>query len=372
MSKPIEYAVFLPVGSGGWIASDTVPVIDGSYLHNREVTRLAEELGFDFTLSQAVWRGYGGTSRHFDVNLESLTTAAALAEATEQIGVWSTINTGMLHPAVAAKMVATNDEVSGGRTGLNIVAGGNRVSEHQMGLGFDADNSVKYRRAAEWVEVVKALWTQPTVDYDGEFFQLADCQSNPKPQQGTPPMICAATSDAGLTFVARHLDGVLFEGTTRDSVVEIGQRARRISAENGDRLKSYCVFMVIPGETDRDAQQRVDLYNAGRDHVALARMAAEWGVVYKDMSGKTPEEEGWADATAISTGTVAGSPETIAEQLADMIEHADLDGAVFIMPDFIGDLRVIGEEIMPILARNGFGQAGQPAQSAGSLLSSRR
>lgn len=357
MSKVIEYGVFLPVSSGGWIASANVPLLDGSYAYNREVTRLSEELGFDFTLSQAVWRGYGGPSRHFDDNLESLATTAGLAEATRQIGVWSTVNTALLHPAVAAKMVATNDQISGGRTGLNIVAGGNRVSENQMGLGVGMDNVTKYRRAAEWVEVIRALWTQPTVDYDGEFFTLRDCQSSPKPLAGPPPMICAATSDSGLDFVAKHLDGVLFEGTTRDSVVEIGQRARRISGENGDRLKSYCVFMVIPGETDADAQRRIDHYNAGRDLVALEKMAKEWGVVHKDPTSKRPETEGWAEATAISTGTVSGSPETIAEQLADMIEHAELDSAVFIMPDFIGDLRVIGEEVLPMLARAGFASA---------------
>ena len=357
MSKHIEYGVFLPVSSGGWIASSTVPVLDGTYGYNREVTKLAEDLGFDFTLSQAVWRGYGGPSRHFDDNLESLTTTAGLAEATERIGVWSTVNTALIHPAVASKMVATNDQISAGRTGLNIVAGGNRVSENQMGLGKGLDNATKYRRAAEWVEVIKALWTEPTVDYDGEFFQLSDCQSNPKPPAGPPQMICAATSDAGLAFVAEHLDGVLFEGTTRDSVVEIGQRARRISSEHGDRLKSYCVFMIIPGETDADAQRRIDHYNAGRDRIALAKMAQEWGAVHKDPTAKNPENEGWAEATAISTGTVAGSPATIAEHLADMIEHADLDSAVFIMPDFIGDLRVIGEEILPALAGAGFPQA---------------
>jgi pyrimidine oxygenase len=357
MTKSIEYGVFLPIGSGGWIASDTAPTLDASYSYNREVTRLAEDLGFDFTLSQAVWRGYGGTSRHFDVNLESLTTGAGLAEATDRIGVWSTLNTAMIHPAVAAKMVATNDQISGGRTALNIVAGGNRVSENQMGLGKDIDNATKYARATEWVEVVKALWTEQSVDYDGEYFQLADCQSDPKPLNGVPQMICAATSDSGLAFVAKNLDGVLFEGTSRDSVVEIGQRARRISRENGDRLKSYCVFMVIPGETDADAQRRIDHYLAGRDDVALSNMAREWGMVYKDTSGKTAENEGWANSLALSTGTVAGSPETISEQLADMIEHADLDGAVFIMPDFIGDLRVLGDEILPTLSRNGFPQA---------------
>jgi len=354
--KDIEYGVFMPVASGGWIASSTVPELDGSYTYNRRVARLAESLGFDFTLSQAVWRGYGGPSRHFDVNLESLVTSAGLAEATESIGVWSTVNTAMIHPAIAAKMVATNSEISGGRTGLNIVAGGNRVSEGQFGIGTDVDNASKYRRAAEWVEVVKALWTQEPVDYDGEFFQLRDAQSLPKPVGGVPQMICAATSDTGLAFVAEHLDGVLFEGTSRDSVVAIGQRARRISQEHGDTLKTYCVFMVIPGETDADAQRRIEHYNSGRDLVALGNMAREWGAVHKDATSHNPDNEGWLDSTAISTGTVAGSVETIVEQLADQIEHADVDGAVFIMPDFIEDLTVIGEQIIPALTKGGFGR----------------
>jgi pyrimidine oxygenase len=354
--KDIEYGIFMPVSSGGWIPSATVPELDGSYAYNLEVARLSERLGFDFTLSQAVWRGYGGPSRHFDDNLESLVTSGGLAQATSDIGVWSTVNTAMLHPAIAAKMIATGSQISNGRTGLNIVAGGNRVSETQMGIGLDLDNVTKYRRATEWVEVVKALWTEPTVDYDGEFFTLKDCQSDPKPVGGIPQMICAATSDTGLAFVAKNLDGVLFEGTSRDSVVAIGQRARRISQENGDRLKTYCVFMIVPGETDADAQRRIELYNEGRDLVALERMAREWGAVSHDSSSHNPENEGWKDATAISTGTVAGSPETIAEQLADMIEHADIDGAVFIMPDFVDDLTVLGEEIVPRLVGNGFGR----------------
>lgn len=170
-------------------------------------------------------------------------------------------------------------------------------------------------------------------------------------------MICAATSDTGMAFVAKNLDGVLFEGTSRDSVVAIGQRARRISQENGDRLKTYCVFMIIPGETDADAQRRIDFYNEGRDVVALQNMAREWGAVSHDASAHNPDNEGWLEATAISTGTVAGSPTTIAEQLADMIDNADIDGAVFIMPDFIDDLTVLGEEIVPLLEKEGFGRS---------------
>lgn len=354
MTRMMDYGVFLPVGSGGWIPSTTTPVLDGSYAYNKQVTQLAEELGFDFTLSQAVWRGYGGPSHHFDDNLESLTTTAGLAEATERIGVWSTVNTALLHPAVASKMIATTTQISGARTGLNIVAGGNRVSENQMGLGAGLDNVEKYRKAREWVEVIRALWSEPTVDYDGEFFTLKDCQSSPKPLGGPPPMICAAVSDIGLRFTAEMLQGVMFEGTSRDAMVQLGQRAKQIAGEVGSDLKNHCIFMVIPGETDADAMRRVKLYDEGRDVEAMTKLVYEFGQTARDPKSLEQVRSEWVDSTAISTGTLAGSPDTIAEQLADIIEAGEIDSAIFIMPDFIGDLRVLGEEIVPKLVAGGF------------------
>jgi pyrimidine oxygenase len=361
MSRTVQYGVFLPVGSGGWIPSSTVPELDGSYAYNKQVVQLSERLGFDFTLSQAVWRGYGGPSRHFDVNLESLTATAGFAEASDRIGVWSTVNTALLHPAVAAKVVATGSQISGGRTGLNIVAGGNRVSENQMGLGAGLDHGDKYRRAREWVEVVKRLWTEPVVDHDGEFFRLEDCQSEPKPVGGVPPMICAATSDAGMRFTAECLDGLLFEGTSRDSMVQLGLRAKEISAEVGRPLTTHCIFMVIPGETDADAQRRIELYDSGRDDEAMARMLFEHGTTSRDPLEFQRIKDEWSSSTAISTGTIAGSPETITEQLADIITAGEIDSAVFIMPDFVGDLTVLGEQVLPALAKEGLVGASLPA-----------
>jgi pyrimidine oxygenase len=353
VSRTIEYGVFLPVGSGGWIPSTTTPELDASYAYNKKVTQLAERIGFDFTLSQAVWRGYGGPSGHFDVNIESLITTAGLAESTEQIGVWSTVNTALLHPAVAAKMVATGSQISGGRTGLNIVAGGNRMSENQMGLGAGLDNEDKYRRAREWVEVIRLLWTEKTVDYEGEFFTLADCQSDPKPVGGIPPMICAAVSDVGLRFTAEMLDGVMFEGTSRESMIQLGLRAKRIAGEVGRKIENHCIFMIIPGETDAAAQRRIAVYESGRDTEAMTRLLYEHGLTSRDPKTYEQIREEWSNATAISTGTIAGSPATITEQLADIIEAAEIDSAIFIMPDFIGDLTVIGEEILPALAAGG-------------------
>ena len=350
--RTIDYGVFMPVCNTGWIPSTTTPPLDGSYQLNLRVARLAEELGFDFTLSQANWKGKGGPSRAMDDNLESLTTSAGLAQGTQRIGVWSTAHTMTYNPGVLAKIYATQDQISGGRTGLNVVAGGSPTAEGQFGLWHGLDHPGRYRRAAEWVQCLKALWTQDHVDFDGEFFTLTNCESWPKPRR-VPPMISAANSDVGLRFAARELDGSLIEGTSRAEVVELGQRAKRICAEEGGHLKTYCVFMLIPGETDADAQARIELYNEGRDLVAITGLIDEWTADGKDNSFAERIKEVGLTATAVSTGTIAGSVETIVQELTETIEEADLDSAVFIMPDFIDDLEIIGREIIPGLARNG-------------------
>src|SRR5262249_60775173 len=128
MRRPVEFGVFMPVGQGGFIVSTTRPLTPATYAYNRRVTMLAEELGLGFVISQARWRGFGGASGHNDVTLESITTTGALAECTTRIKLFCTIHTMAFHPAVAAKMIATIDEISNGRAGINLVAGSNPIA----------------------------------------------------------------------------------------------------------------------------------------------------------------------------------------------------------------------------------------------------
>ena len=195
-NRQVPFGVFLPVGNGGFIMSNTSPETPGTYDYNRQVTCLAEELGLGFVVSMARWRGWPGASGHWDRTIESLTTTAGLAQATSRIRLFTTIQTNAVHPAVAAKMIATIDEISGGRVGLNLVAGSNPLDHGQMGIYPDVSHSELYHIAKEWITVAKHLWADERVDFDGTYYHLTDCISNPKPIQGPDlPVLCAATSD---------------------------------------------------------------------------------------------------------------------------------------------------------------------------------
>ncbi len=103
MEKEVEYGVFMPVGEGGWIRSTTAPPVPATYAYNRQVAILAEQLGLDFLLAMAKWRGFGGASHHWDTTLESMTVITALAEVTTRVRLIPTVHTLAFNVALVAK-----------------------------------------------------------------------------------------------------------------------------------------------------------------------------------------------------------------------------------------------------------------------------
>ncbi len=351
----VELGVFLPVGNGGWITSTTSPQLPATYDYNKAVTLLAEEMGFDFALSMAKWRGYGGPSQHWDVTLESLTTMSGLAEATSRIGVWGTVHTMIFHPAVVAKMAAVIDQISGGRFGLNLVAGSNPADQGQMGLWRDLDHEGRYELAEEWITVAKRLWSEDRVDHDGRFYKLTDCMSNPKPAKA-PPIICAGASDRGFRFTVQNCTGSFLLGSNRDDFIKTALRAKEISAEMGrDDFKTYGLFTIVPGGTDAQAQERADYFNAGVDTEALDNQTREYAsdpsVKQNTMANRFIAQG--ESRNSMSPAAIIGSPETIARKLADITVNGKLNGITVIVPDFIDDLRTIGLEVVAGLHAHG-------------------
>ncbi|WP_210253228.1 LLM class flavin-dependent oxidoreductase [Beijerinckia sp. L45] len=353
--KSVELGVFLPVGNGGWITSTTSPETPATYAFNKQVAVLAENLGFDFALSMAKWRGYGGPSKHWDTTLESLTTMSGIAEATSRIGVWGTVHTMVFHPAVVAKMAAVLDQISGGRFGLNLVAGSNPSDQGQMGLWRDLDHAGRYTLAKEWITVAKRLWTEERVDHEGEFFTLTDCMSNPKPAK-LPPIICAGGSDSGFRFTVENCTGSFLLGSDSDDFIKTGLRAKEIAADmNRPEFKTYGLFTIVPGATDKEAEDRVALFNSGVDRVALDNQTREYSgdksLKQNTMANRFIQQG--TEARSITKAAVIGSPETIARKLATIIRGANLNGVTVIVPDFIDDLRTVGTDVVAALAADG-------------------
>lgn len=362
MSRSVPFGVFLPVGDGGFIMSSTSPSTPGTYAYNKEVTVLAEQLGMGFVVSMARWRGWEGATNHWKRTFESMTASAGFAEATEKIRIFTTVQTNAFHPAVAAKMISTIDEISGGRVGLNLVAGSSPVDHGQMGIAPNVSHAELYEIAAEWITVAKALWAADKVDFDGTYYHLTDCWSNPKPlQQPHPPILCAATSDTGIRFTIDNATATLMNAESPEGLIAAGQRAKQIAAEMGRTVQTVGLIMMVPAESDEAAQARVDLYNDGADTEALFSRAFEFSQSAKEFSQDEARlrqarqlfAEGRDTPLAVTRNALVGTPERIARELAQVVLEGDLDWVGFYLPDYIKDLEIVATQVLPLLPQYG-------------------
>ena len=336
-----EFGVFLPVANGGWIVSRNTPRLDGGWAQNRDAALIAEEEGFDFVMAMGKWRGFGGDTDHWGHSLEAVTMMAGVAAVTKRIKVWATLHAILHNPAVAAKMIATLDHISGGRAGLNIVAGAYRGEFEQMDAWDESlDHDARYDLTEEWTQIVKRLWTEPKVSFTGKHFTFHDCVSEPKPLH-PPFLICAGMSQRGFAFSVREADGCFIGGRDETETRDASHRARTLAAALGKRVRTYCMMTVIVADTDAQAEAKAQIYRDGLDEGAVLGMLESYGAVGNAMTARAQG--------AFMTQAVVGSPATCAAKIEAFLRDCDIDGLMFIYDDYVQGLQVTGREILPRL-----------------------
>src|SRR5438270_1605112 len=150
----LKLAVFGINLRGGVTLSDVEGKIEATWDENRRLALHADRLGLDAIVPVARWRGYGGAANLGDRSFETFTWAAGLLAATRRIQVFATFHVPLAHPVLAAKMVATADHVSGGRFGLNIVAGWYAAELEMFGL-TQQEHDERYQVADHWTQSPK-------------------------------------------------------------------------------------------------------------------------------------------------------------------------------------------------------------------------
>lgn len=365
-NRNLQLGVFMPVGNNGWMMSTTGPQYLPTWELNRDVALLLEDIGFDYVFSMAKWRGMGGATKYWDTSVESVTLMTSLAAVTQRLRVFASVCPSLIHPAVFAKIAATSDDICGGRLALNVVSAGNYGEYSQMGLYPDDFESYRYEYYDEWLSVLKALWTEPSVTFDGRFFHLDDCQSEPKPRQKPwPSLILATSSERGFEFAADHCNEVFVSGRT-DRVRAYTEKVRQVAAERERELTVHTQIIMILGDDDADAERKLEVYRAGADWEAIAR------VYTHGPDGTRTQAIGQEIHRRFAAGDQAyikqvqeqfnepqhlfyhapaywGGPETIADVIEDLTVNGGVDGMVITPIDYLPDLRRFHRDVMPLL-----------------------
>jgi probable F420-dependent oxidoreductase len=205
----------------------------------------AEELGYHSAWAQETVLG----PSHQLAPVEAMTYAAA---CTERLRLGCVVFVSTLYsPVHLAKSLSTLDQLSGGRIEVGVGTGG----KARPFAAFGVDPARYVARFTEGVELMKALWTQPRVTFDGEFWQLKDAQMEPRPRQKPhPPLWFGASAPPALRRAVRLGDGFFGAGSTTTAAFAGQVRlVREALAEAGRRPADYPIAKRVYVGIDEDA-----------------------------------------------------------------------------------------------------------------------
>jgi alkanesulfonate monooxygenase len=226
---------------------------DGRYLGTQEGAREIS-LGYLRQIAQAAdHNGYFGvllpTGRSCE---DSWVVASAMVPLTERLRFLVAVRPGLQTPAVAARMAATLDRLSGGRLLINVVTGGDPVELHGDGLFLDHDE--RYAVTDEFLTIWRRLLAGETVDYIGNHLKVtAGKLLFPPVQKPHPALYFGGSSAAGQRIAADHVDVYLTWGEPPADVAKKLAEMRAVAAAKHRTLSYGIRLHVIVRETESEA-----------------------------------------------------------------------------------------------------------------------
>jgi probable F420-dependent oxidoreductase len=219
----------------------------------------AEELGYDSAWAQESVLGRSPVLGA----VEAMTYAAA---CTSRMRVGCVVFVTPLHsPVHLAKSLSTLDQLSRGRLDVGIGAGG----KFRPFAAFGVDPQRYLARFTEGLALMKELWTQPAVTFDGEFWQLKDAAMEPKPfQKPHPPVWFGGAAPAALRRAVRLGDGFFGAGSTPTAAfAEQVQVVREALAAAGRPPADFPIAKRVYIAVDEDSGRARDRVNAGLERI---------------------------------------------------------------------------------------------------------
>jgi len=346
---PIKFAYWVPNVSGGLVVSKIEQRTSWDIDYNRKLAQLAEQNGFEYALSQIRFTaGYGAEFQH-----EPVAFTHALLAATTKLKVIAAILPGPWTPAVAAKQLATIDQLTGGRVAINIVSGWFKGEFTAIGEPW-LEHDERYRRSEEFIRALKGIWTTDNFTFRGDFYRFNNYTLKPKPlQQPHPEIFQGGSSRAARDMAARVSDWYFTNGNTVEGIKAQVDDIRAKAAANGHRVRVGVNAFIIARETEAEARAVLAEIIAKADPEAVNA----FGDAAKQAGKASPEGEGnWAKSTfedlvqyndGFKTNLI-GTPRQIAERIV-ALKRAGVDLVLSAFLHFHEEVAYFGEHILPLV-----------------------
>ena len=413
MPRQLSLNLFIYPGGhheAAWRHPDSEPkrILDISFY--LELARRAEAAKFDgifFADGPSLPTNIRYASRF---RIEPITWLSAIAVATERLGLIATASTTYSEPYNLARQFAALDHLSRGRAGWNIVTTGGAEAAGNFGLDAHPAHADRYRRGAEFVEVVTKLWDSweddavvadrksglyadtdriHRIDHAGERFRVAGPLNIPRSPQGRPVYVQAGSSTDGKAFASRYAEAIFTAHQTLANAQAFYAEIKRTAAGYGraaDAIKILPGISPFIGSTEAEAialrdefddltQPEYSLAQLNRQlaleltlddldrpfPLSVVRLEGEQAQgsrnqVILDIVARerlTPRQLLRRLAGARGHWVTAGAPEQIADRIETWFAQGAADGFNVMPPQLPHSFDAFAEHVVPILRRRG-------------------
>ncbi len=222
------------------------------------IARQADRAGVDFICcDDHLMSPFSDMAPDFEGCYEAWTAMTYVAGKTEKIGIsHMVLIPGFRHPAVLAKMTATLDHLSKGRLTLTVGAGWNKREFEAYGLTWE-DHAGRMRRLGEEIRIIKALWSEGPVDFNGRYYTLKKAEVLPKPWRGRPPILVGGDSKRTMALAAELCDGWLMHGHDPDETARMIRHIRPMIKGREDDFIIGSAHFILIGDGRAEADQKL-------------------------------------------------------------------------------------------------------------------
>ncbi len=222
-----------------------------------DMARAAEDIGLD-----SLWVGdhlLYRDDRHVGAvgPWEAWTSLAGLAAVTTRIELGPLVAaTGFHNPAMLAKQASTIDEISGGRLTVGLGAGWNAVEFKAFGFPFDS----RISRFEEAFTIIRTLLSEGSIDFEGRFYQVRDCELQPRSgRPGGPPLLIGSNGARMLRIATPYVSAwnTWFSSYGNDPAAlaplqaSVHQACRDVGRDPATLERTAAVLVRFPGGAGR-------------------------------------------------------------------------------------------------------------------------
>src|SRR3954462_9850577 len=190
--RKLEFGWFLPTAGDTTAYGLANAQVAPSLALFDKVVAAAEAAGFEYMLvpvQTACW--------------EAWISSAMMVARSKSIRMLVAARPSYINPVLLAKMIGAFDQLSGGRICINLIAGQSEQENASEGIKWSKEE--RYEIMEEEVSLLKALWTQHSVTYQGKFHQLNGARARPGPfQKPHPPFYLGGGSQQAREISAKH------------------------------------------------------------------------------------------------------------------------------------------------------------------------